>query len=203
MFRSRFKTSPFKGKKAKNSAFQSSPLKGEVINCQLFIVNCPLLSARSCQLSAVSGDIFFGFMGNLINRRGRLLFLCIYRSKYEYMASSGSDYLEKRRQQIARKQRIVTYISLLGFGGSILFGGFSTIQKAWQQPQQSVVESAETELEKQIKGYELVLQREPNNQVALEKLSVMKLQVGDIRERSHCWRSWLNYIQIEKTIKLC
>jgi cytochrome c-type biogenesis protein CcmH/NrfG len=95
------------------------------------------------------------------------------------MASSGSDYLEKRRQQIARKQRIVTYISLLGFGGSILFGGFSTIQRAWQQPQQSVVESAETELEKQIKGYELVLQREPNNQVALEKLSVMKLQMGD------------------------
>jgi predicted Zn-dependent protease len=34
-------------------------------------------------------------------------------------------------------------------------------------------------LQKQIKGYELVLQREPNNQMVLEKLSVIKLQMGD------------------------
>ncbi|MEA5578508.1 tetratricopeptide repeat protein [Anabaena sp. UHCC 0451] len=96
------------------------------------------------------------------------------------MASSGSDYLEKRRQQIARKQRIVTYISLFGFGGSILFGGFNTVKQAWERPEPSVaVQSAETELQKQVKGYELVLQREPNNQVALEKLSIIRLKSGD------------------------
>ncbi|MBD2295339.1 tetratricopeptide repeat protein [Anabaena sphaerica FACHB-251] len=95
------------------------------------------------------------------------------------MASAESDYLEKRRQQIARKQRIVTYISLVGFGSSILFGGFNTVKQAWEKPEQSVVQSAETELQKQVKGYELVLQREPNNQMALEKLSIIRLKSGD------------------------
>jgi cytochrome c-type biogenesis protein CcmH/NrfG len=98
------------------------------------------------------------------------------------MASAESEYLEKRRQQIARKQRIVTYISLFSFGGSILFGGFNTIKQAWEQPQQPQEQqavTAETELQKQIKGYELVLQREPNNRIALEKLSIIRLKSGD------------------------
>jgi hypothetical protein len=96
------------------------------------------------------------------------------------MASAESDYLEKRRKQIARKQRIVTYISLFGFGGSILFGGFNTIKQAWEKPKEPVVvQSTETELQKQTKGYELVLQREPNNQLALEKLSILRLKSGD------------------------
>jgi predicted Zn-dependent protease len=60
-----------------------------------------------------------------------------------------------------------------------LFGGVSFIKEAWEKPQQTVVKSAETELQKQIKGYELVLQREPNNQLALEKLSIIRLKSGD------------------------
>jgi hypothetical protein len=96
------------------------------------------------------------------------------------MALSGEDYLVTRRKQIERKQRIVTYISIVSFGGSILFGGVNAIKKAWQKPEQpTVVQSTETELQKQIKGYELVLQREPKNQVALERLSIMRLQSGD------------------------
>jgi cytochrome c-type biogenesis protein CcmH/NrfG len=96
------------------------------------------------------------------------------------MATSGSDYLTQRANQIKRKQKIVTYISLLGFGGSILFGAVNTVKQAWEKPQQpAAVQSAETELQKQIKGYELVLQREPNNQMALEKLSIIRLQSGD------------------------
>ena len=98
------------------------------------------------------------------------------------MANSGSDYLTQRANQIKRKQKIVTYISLLGFGGSMLFGGVNTIKQAWEKPQQpAAVQSAETELQKQLKGYELVLQREPNNQMALEKLSIFRLQSGDNR----------------------
>ncbi|MGM3307420.1 tetratricopeptide repeat protein [Anabaena sp. WFMT] len=95
------------------------------------------------------------------------------------MAISSDDYLIKRGKQIERKKRIVTYIGLFSFCGSILFGGVTTIQKAWESPQASPVQSVETELQKQVKGYELVLQREPNNQVALEKLSMIRLQSGD------------------------
>ena len=98
------------------------------------------------------------------------------------MANSGSDYLTQRANQIKRKQKIVTYISLLGFGGSMLFGAVNTLKQAWEIPQQpAAVQSAETELQKQLKGYELVLQREPNNQMALEKLSIFRLQSGDNR----------------------
>ncbi|MEI6444034.1 MAG: tetratricopeptide repeat protein [Nostocales cyanobacterium ELA583] len=96
------------------------------------------------------------------------------------MTNSESDYLTQRANQIKRKQKIVTYISLLGFGGSILFGGVNTVKQAWEKPKQpAAVQSAETELQKQVKGYELVLQREPNNQTALEKLSIMRLRSGD------------------------
>ncbi|MBO1053621.1 MAG: tetratricopeptide repeat protein [Dolichospermum sp. DET73] len=95
------------------------------------------------------------------------------------MATSGDDYLVQRGKQIERKKRIVTYIGMVSFGGSMLFGGVNTIKQAWEKPKQAVVQSAETELQKQVKGYDLVLQREPNNQTALEKLSMIRLRMGD------------------------
>ncbi|BAZ86634.1 tetratricopeptide repeat protein [Dolichospermum compactum] len=93
--------------------------------------------------------------------------------------SSGNDYLVRCGKQIERKKRIVTYIELISFGGSILFGGVNAIKQSWKKPKQAVVQSAENELQKQIKGYELILQREPNNQTALEKLSIIRLKSGD------------------------
>ncbi|MFN5952605.1 MAG: tetratricopeptide repeat protein [Dolichospermum sp.] len=95
------------------------------------------------------------------------------------MTKAKNDYLVQRGQQIERKKRIVTYIGLVSFGGSMLFGGLNFLQQTWQKPQQAVVKSAETDLQQQIKGYELVLQREPNNQTALEKLSILRLNLGD------------------------
>jgi hypothetical protein len=54
------------------------------------------------------------------------------------------------------------------------------VQQALQKPQQPVVvQSTESQLQTQVKGYELVLQREPNNQMALEKLSIIRLNSGD------------------------
>ena len=95
------------------------------------------------------------------------------------MTKSENNYLVQRGQQIERKKRIVTYIGLVSFGGSMLFGGVNFLQQTWQKPQQPIVKSAETDLQTQIKGYELVLQREPNNQTALEKLSILRLNLGD------------------------
>jgi hypothetical protein len=87
--------------------------------------------------------------------------------------------LVRRGKQIERKKRIVTYIGLISFGGSILFGGVNAIKQSWEKPQQAVVQTAGNDLQTQMKGYELVLQREPNNQMALERLSIMRLRSGD------------------------
>ncbi len=94
--------------------------------------------------------------------------------------TNSNDYFIQRGTQIERKKRIVTYISVASFGGSILFGGINFVQQALQKPQQPVVvQSTESQLQTQVKGYELVLQREPNNQMALEKLSIIRLNSGD------------------------
>ncbi|WP_414754771.1 tetratricopeptide repeat protein [Anabaena sp. CCY 9910] len=96
------------------------------------------------------------------------------------MASSGEDYITTRQKQIARKKRILTIISFMGFVGSSIFALVPAIQRAIQNPQpvtQTV--SAESSLQEEAKGYELVLQREPNNQIVLEKLSLIRLRLKD------------------------
>ncbi|WP_427156838.1 tetratricopeptide repeat protein [Aliinostoc sp. HNIBRCY26] len=98
------------------------------------------------------------------------------------MARSGDDYLETRKRQIERKKRIWTTVSIISFFGSLAFGAVSTIQRAIQNPPQvTPTQSAEPSLQEQAKGYELVLQREPNNQVALEKLSLIRVQLKDFK----------------------
>ncbi|WP_137667262.1 tetratricopeptide repeat protein [Sphaerospermopsis reniformis] len=77
----------------------------------------------------------------------------------------------------------LTIVSIVSFFGSIAFGGISTLLSSLsstkQQPQQPATESVTTQLQKQAQGYELVLQREPNNQVALEKLSIIRVKLGE------------------------
>jgi hypothetical protein len=96
------------------------------------------------------------------------------------MAGAGEEYLINRKKQIERKQKIVTYISVVSFFGSILVGGVNAIKQVMQTPQPVVV-SPENSLQQQARGYELVLQREPNNQMALERLSLLRLQLKDVK----------------------
>ncbi|AFY50920.1 hypothetical protein Nos7524_5196 [Nostoc sp. PCC 7524] len=96
------------------------------------------------------------------------------------MARSGEDYLKARKRQIDRKKRILTTVSMISFFGSLAFGAISTVQRAiYSPPPVSTTTSAESLLSEQAKGYELVLQREPNNQEALEKLSIIRLRLKD------------------------
>lgn len=99
------------------------------------------------------------------------------------MTISEKEYFAKRSKQIENRKRILTIVSIVSFFGSIAFGGISTLLSSLssvkQQPQQSATESVTTQLQKQAQGYESVLQREPNNQVALEKLSVIRVKLGD------------------------
>ena len=95
------------------------------------------------------------------------------------MASSEAEYLITRKKQIQRRQKIVTIVSMFLFFGSTVFGIIPAIQQASQPKLANASASAESELQQQARGYDLVLQREPENQLALEKLSVVRLQLKD------------------------
>ncbi|MBH8574689.1 tetratricopeptide repeat protein [Nostocaceae cyanobacterium CENA369] len=96
------------------------------------------------------------------------------------MSNSAEDYLTARAKKIERKKRLLSIVSIISFVGSAGFGVIHLIQYA-SQPHQPTVVYTESLLEHQARGYELVLQREPNNQVALEKLSLLRLQLKDIK----------------------
>ncbi|BAY13508.1 tetratricopeptide repeat protein [Calothrix sp. NIES-2098] len=92
----------------------------------------------------------------------------------------GSDeqYLINRRKQIERRQKVLTLVSIVSFLGSIVFSVVPAIQQAIHSPK-AVVTSPENSLEKQAKGFEMVLQREPENQMALEGLVNVRLNLKD------------------------
>ncbi len=96
------------------------------------------------------------------------------------MGISGEDYLISRGKKIERKKKLLAMVSVVSFFGSTMFGVVSLIQHA-MQPQQQASVSPESSLQQQARGYELVLQREPNNQTALEKLSLLRLQLKDVK----------------------
>ncbi|BAY37136.1 hypothetical protein NIES2111_14710 [Nostoc sp. NIES-2111] len=101
------------------------------------------------------------------------------------MASSGEDYLVVRQKQIERKKRILTIVAIASFLGSTVFAVVPLVQRATQSPPpENATKSIESSLREQAKGYELVLQREPNNQVALEKLSLLRVQMKDFKGAS-------------------
>ncbi|MBE9208036.1 tetratricopeptide repeat protein [Nostoc sp. LEGE 06077] len=96
------------------------------------------------------------------------------------MSSSGDDYLISRQKKIERKKRVLTIVGLVSFVGSTVFGVVSGLQQTHQQPPSKNV-AIESSLQQQAQGYELVLQREPNNQAALEKLAIVRLHLKDTK----------------------
>ncbi|QFS43162.1 tetratricopeptide repeat protein [Nostoc sphaeroides] len=97
------------------------------------------------------------------------------------MAGSGEEYVIIRKKQIERRQKIVTIVSLVSFVGSTVFAVIPAIQQVSQPKPVSASPSVESELQQQARGYELVLQREPENQLALEKLSIVRLHLKDAK----------------------
>ncbi len=97
------------------------------------------------------------------------------------MAGSDEEYLIARKKQIERRQKILTIVSMFFFFGSMAFRVIPAIQQA-SQPKPAIASvSVESGLQQQARGYEMVLQREPENQLALEKLSVLRLQLKDTK----------------------
>lgn len=80
--------------------------------------------------------------------------------------------------------RILIIVSVISFLGSTVFGLVGLFSSALQEPKSnsnSAVASKDSQLEAQVRGYESVLQREPENQVALEGLAQARLQMNDLQ----------------------
>ena len=97
------------------------------------------------------------------------------------MPGSDEEYLITRKKQIERRQKIVTIVSMFSFFGSTVFAVIPAIQQASQPKSAIASPSAESLLQQQARGYDLILQREPENQLALEKLSLVRLQLKDAK----------------------
>ncbi|WP_392534970.1 tetratricopeptide repeat protein [Nostoc sp. C117] len=97
------------------------------------------------------------------------------------MTGSGDEYLISRKKQIERRQKIVTIVSLVSFVGSTVFAVIPAIQQASQPKPVTPSSSVESGLQQQAQGYEMILQREPENQLALEKLSIVRLNLKDTK----------------------
>jgi cytochrome c-type biogenesis protein CcmH/NrfG len=95
------------------------------------------------------------------------------------MAGSGEEYVITRKKQIERRQKIVTIVSLVSFVGSTVFAVIPAIQQASQPKSAIASPSAESVLQQQARGYEMVLQREPENLTALEGLVNVRLKLKD------------------------
>lgn len=86
-------------------------------------------------------------------------------------------------------ERIAVVVSIVSFGGSIVFGAINTVNSALNQPTQNQTASAapkqtqnqlgKSQLTAQEHEYEVVLKQEPDNQIALKGLVEVRLQMKD------------------------
>jgi cytochrome c-type biogenesis protein CcmH/NrfG len=98
------------------------------------------------------------------------------------MESKKKKSSDSRVHRSARIKQIFALVSMVGFGGSAIFGivslfGSGLSSKHQQKPTAAV--SQESLLATQERGYETVLQREPQNQTALEGLANVRLQMNN------------------------
>jgi cytochrome c-type biogenesis protein CcmH/NrfG len=80
-------------------------------------------------------------------------------------------------------QRLFIIISGIAFAGSTVFGMAGLFSNAIQQPKDNIktaVTARDSQLKAQERGYEKVLQREPDNQVALQGLVQVRLQTNNL-----------------------
>ena len=90
--------------------------------------------------------------------------------------------MSSKRKKSKTLSRIVTLVLGLGFAGSTLAIALSSVFSSNNSnPVASNADapSIEEQIQLQINGYEKVLEREPQNQTALEGLAQIYLQTGD------------------------
>ncbi len=99
------------------------------------------------------------------------------------MESTQKKSSDSRVRKGDKIKQIFAIVSMAGFAGSTIFGMVSLfgsgLSSQHQQKQAPVAVSQESLLAAQERGYETVLQREPQNQTALEGLANVRLQMDD------------------------
>ncbi|MGB3640440.1 MAG: tetratricopeptide repeat protein [Rivularia sp. (in: cyanobacteria)] len=96
------------------------------------------------------------------------------------MDGSKEEYVVQNREKAKKRQKLIILISMVSFFGSTVMAAIPAIQEVFQQENVPQAASVESTLKQQEKGFELVLQREPNNQVALDGLLQVRLELNDI-----------------------
>ena len=88
-----------------------------------------------------------------------------------------------RDSYASRIKQIFAFVSMVGFGGSAIFGMVSLfssgLSSQHQQKPVAAAVSQESLLAAQERGYETVLRREPQNQTALEGLANVRLEMNN------------------------
>ena len=98
------------------------------------------------------------------------------------MESTQKKSSDSRVHRSDRIKQIFALVSMVGFGGSAIFGMVSLFGSGLSSPHQqkpTAAVSQESLLAAQERGYETVLQREPQNQTALEGLANVRLQMNN------------------------
>lgn len=99
------------------------------------------------------------------------------------MESTQKKSSDSRVRKGDRIKQIFALVSMVGFGGSAIFGMVSLfgsgLSSEHQQKSAPVAVSQESLLAAQERGYETVLQREPQNPTALEGLANVRLQMNN------------------------
>ena len=99
------------------------------------------------------------------------------------MESTQKKSSDSRVHRSDRIKQIFALVSMVSFGGSAIFGVVSLfssgLSSQHQQKSAPVAVSQESLLAAQEGGYQTVLQREPQNQTALEGLANVRLQMNN------------------------
>ncbi|HAT15040.1 MAG TPA: hypothetical protein DCS91_17005 [Microcoleaceae bacterium UBA11344] len=99
------------------------------------------------------------------------------------MESTQKKSSDSRVRKGDRIKQIFALVSMVGFGGSAIFGIVSLfssgLSSQHQQKQAPVAVSQESLLAAKERGYVTVLQREPQNQTALEGLANVRLEMDN------------------------
>lgn len=94
--------------------------------------------------------------------------------------TSSAERRSRSRRRYVQVATLISAIFFLGSASASMFQLFSTAEQTNREKQSVAVEdTTNQQLQEQEEGYKFVLQREPNNQVALEGLVNIRLTINN------------------------